>query len=216
MRKFILLTTLFCVSFSSYAQNYIYDLNQSGFALDASVALPEDSTVYGITPSFTWDGKLTAGVGLFEDSAKDFDESATSFIPYINYLFVKKELSNNILNIGVNSSYQFTNYSQDSDLKSSVFNIGLGASMKFNHEADFNFTLGSQVSWGRLNLTYNDFDESENLTQYGFYGNFLFEKFYVQPAISFVKILDETNSSFSISVGYIFDNNQQQESTTPN
>jgi len=50
---------------------------------------------------------------------------------------------------------------------------------------------------------YNDFDESKNLTQYGFYGNFLFEKLYVQPAIYFVKILNETNSSFSISVGYI-------------
>ena len=142
MRKYILLSTLFCVSLSSYAQNYISDLNQSGFALDALVEFPEDSTVYGISPYYTWDGKLTAGLGLFEDSPKDFDETATSFIPYVSYLFVKKELSNNILNIGVNSSYQFTHYSQDSDLKSSVFNLGLGASMKFNHDTDFNFTLG--------------------------------------------------------------------------
>lgn len=211
MKKFTLLSLLFCISLFSFAQNYIYDLNQTGFAIGATIAFPEDSTIYGIIPSYTWDGKLTAGLALSQEFAKDFDETASSFAQYISYLFLKKELSNNILNIGANSSYQFTNYSEDSDLKSSVFNLGLGASMKFNHEADFNFTLGTHVSWGSLNLKYNEFDESENLTQYGFYGNLLFKKFYVQPAVSFVDILDETNSSFSISIGYIFGEKQEPQ-----
>ena len=60
MKKFTLLSLLFCISLFSFAQNYIYDLNQTGFAIGATIAFPEDSTIYGIIPSYTWDGKLTA------------------------------------------------------------------------------------------------------------------------------------------------------------
>ena len=118
---------------------------------------------------------------------------------------MKKTLGENLLNIGVNSSYSTTNYSDTSGLKSNIFAFGLGASMKFNLSDSFDLTLGTNVSWGSTTIKINSEKESENLTGYGFYGNFLFNKLFVNPQISIVNIVDESDSTFGISVGYIFD-----------
>ena len=205
MKNLITICTIFCTSLSLFAQNYIYDQNQSGFTLEAFASFPEDSSAYGLNPSYTWNGRLTAGLAITEQSFDNVDTKATILSPNISYLFLKKTVGENLLNIGINSSYSTTSYSDLNNLKSNAFDIGLGASMKFNLSDSFDFTIGTNVSWGSLTVKLNSEKDSENLTQYGFYGNFLFDKFIIQPQVAFVNILEESDSAFSISIGYIFD-----------
>ena len=205
MKNLFTICTLFCATISLFAQNYIYDQNQTGFTLEAIAAFPDDSNAYGINPSYTWNGRLTAGLAYAKQLFDNVDTQATSFTPNISYLFLKKTVGEHLLNIGVNSSYTTTNFSNSSDLKSNLFDIGLGASMKFNLSDSFDFTIGTNVSWGSVTFKINSEKESENLTQFTIYKNYLFNKFFVEPQISIVNIQDESDSAFGISIGYIFD-----------
>ncbi|MDC1029697.1 hypothetical protein OAR07_00240 [Flavobacteriaceae bacterium] len=204
MKKLITLSAIFFTSVSVFAQNYIYDLNQTGFSLEALAGFPEGSNLYGINPSYTWNGRLTAGIGIFYEFIDDYYLNAEIYAPNISYLLFKKELDQNILNFGINSSYQITKSSSPNNLSSSNFNIGIGASMQFNLDDNFKFTLGTGFSWGSIKVKNGSFEDTQGVTLHGFYGNLLFNKFFVQPQISFIDIFYESLSSFGISLGYLF------------
>ena len=61
MKQIILVTLLFSTSIL-FGQNYLMDVGQSGFHITGSFSSVEGTNVYGVSPGYTWNGRLSANL----------------------------------------------------------------------------------------------------------------------------------------------------------
>ena len=122
MKNLITICTIFVHHFPFW-QNYIYD--QTSLVLHLKLLPPSlKIQVLMVKSSDTWNGRLTAGLAITEQSFDNVDTKATILSPNISYLFLKKTVGENLLYIGINC-YSTASYSDLNNLKSNAFDIDL-------------------------------------------------------------------------------------------
>lgn len=175
---FLLLMTVCC-----YAQNYLFNENQTGLNFTGRLSSFDDINVYGFNAGFTISGKLTLGVDLELRNGEIFD-NARSFSPYLNYLLVRQNNDSQPISINLYSYYKNLK-NPDYESKSKFFGLGLGCYKSFYLKNNTTVIPGSTVEWshGTLDLDGNKYSGSNIV--YGLNITGKFNNFYLTPGVLF-------------------------------
>ena len=190
--KFYIL--LLCLMASQIKAQVLFDQGISGFDLGVQVTSTKVSTLVGISPSYTVNGKVSFGITLASESLKDFDLNSTAVRPFLSYLAVRQsdELP---LNVTTFAAYQYNTFS-DLDITANSFDLGIGISHKIEGKVKI-FPTGS-VRWNKT--TYSQLLSDYTGISYSLYLTMLFaDKFYVEPALRF----QNGDSVFSLFLGLL-------------
>ena len=200
MKNNLILLILF-LSSSLLSQNILFENNSSGFHLAGQISSNNGSTLIGISPGFTSNGKLTIGVTLGLEENDNLEGSSTAIKPYLSYL-VMKQGNDNPISVALNASFQHNTFSEYDDLSANT--VGLGAGLFHQIKAGKNFDIipGAGVGWGRRTVKIFESSESDSAISYGLNVTAKIKKFYVTPSLTF----SEGNSHFDLIFGIIFPN----------
>lgn len=200
MKNFLLVPLFMVLSHFMYSQNYLFDAGQSGFHLGGQITSFDGGSVFGITPGYTSNGKLTTTLGI---GFTDYDSfgSGTSLRPGISYLVMKQDNGSNPVSIGLNASYQYDTYSDLEGFNTGILSLGGFLAYEIAASEKVNIIPLGGVSWNRLTVSYDGVD-SDSATQvgYGLGAAIQFNKFYIQPVLDFA----DGDSQFSLLFGMIF------------
>lgn len=181
------------------SQNYLFNENESGFHVFGQFTSNEGSSLIGISPGYTFNGKLTMGLtlGFEEDNESDFSSNAIR--PYIDYLVLKQD-NNNPVSINLYGAYQHNNFPDFKDLKVNTVNLGLGIFHQLNLGTNFDLIPAGGVGWARSTANLWGASESESGINYGLSLTGKINKFYVTPGLSF----SNGDTIFNLVLGVIF------------
>lgn len=198
-RIFTGIIAFFIFAFSLQAQNIFFNKDERGFGVAGQVSSSDGSTLLGLSPNYTLNGKLTFGLTLgFEENSSE-DISSTAIRPYMSYLVLKQDNSNPI-SIAMNAAYQYNTFSDFDGLTANTILLGLGIFHKINAGNNFDLIPGGSVGWGRTSVKFQGLSEDESAISYGLSLSGKFNKFYVTPSLTF----SQGNSRFDLLLGIIF------------
>lgn len=178
----------------------LFETGTSGFQLETQFSNNDGSTLIGILPSYTANGKVSFGIGIGFESNDVLDVNSTSVRPLISYLPIRQGENDMPISVAVTGSYQYNTF-PDFDFTGNSF----GISMDIYHEivASRNlkiFPAGS-VGWSRTTFNSNTVLEDYTGIGYGLQATLLFaRKFYVAPTL----FLSEGDSNFVLTMGLLF------------
>jgi len=188
----------------SYAQNYLFNENQSGLNFTGRLSSFDDIDVYGFNAGFTINGRLTLGVDL-ELRHSDVFNNKRSFSPYLNCLLVRQNNENLPITINLHSFYKNVK-NTDYDTNKRSFGLGLGFYRSYNLKSNISIIPGGTLEWssGSLNL-YGD-DHSDSNIVYGLNISGKFNNFYLTPGVLF------TNGTqiFEVEFGVLLPSEKQK------
>lgn len=184
-----------------YTQGYYYELGQNGFTMGGSISSNNGSTLFGVIPSYTFNGKLSMGLGLGISDSNDFGSSSTFVGPFINYLVVKQGEKDIPLNVGLGGGFQHSTYKDIDDLTANSINVHCDISHVV--ETSHNLKIIPFVGFTYVRSTVN-IDDFENISgsalSFSVGGDLVIDKFYIAPAIGFL----DGESYFVLSFGMNF------------
>ncbi|GAA5225251.1 hypothetical protein GCM10025777_58820 [Membranihabitans marinus] len=184
-----------------YSQGYFYDLGQNGFTMGANISSNNGTTLFGVEPSYTLNGKLSMGLGLGISDSNDFGSSSTFVGPFINYLVVKQGEKDIPLNVGLGGSFLHSTYKDIDDLTVNIISVHCDISHVV--ETSYNLKIIPIVgfTWVRSTVNIDDFANiSGSALGFSVGGALVIDKFYIAPAIGF----SDGESSFVLNFGMNF------------
>ncbi len=199
MKILIISLFLFVFSIEIYSQNIFFKENESGFHVAGQFSSSDGSTLLGIIPGYTSNGKLTIGLALGFEENSSADISSTAIRPFISYLALKQGNSNPV-SVALNAGYQYNTFSDFDGLTASTILLGAGIFHQINAGNNFDLIPGGSVGWGRTTVKFQGSTEGESAINYGLSLSGKFNKFYVTPSLTF----SDGNSNFDLLLGIIF------------
>jgi hypothetical protein len=175
---FLLLMTVCC-----YAQNFLFNENQSGLNFTGRLSSFDDINVYGFNAGFTINGRITLGVDLELRNGELFGE-AYSFSPYINCLLVRQNNESKPISVNLLSYYKNIKYPIDG-LSENGFGLGLGFYKSFYLKNNTTIIPGGTLEWSSNSLDPYDKKYLESNIVYGLNITAKFNNFYLTPGVLF-------------------------------
>lgn len=200
MKHFFTLLLLIGIITGINAQNIFFKEAESGFHVGGQFQSSNGTTLLGIIPGYTSNGKLTFGLGIGFEDFNGLLGSSTAVFPFISYLALKQDDSNPV-SVAINGQYQYNTFS-DLDLTANTISLGAGIYHQIAAGNNFDLIPGGGVGWGRLTLKDTTFGGSESSSgiTYRLSLSGKFNKFYVTPNLLF----SDGNSQFVLQLGIIF------------
>jgi hypothetical protein len=184
-------------------QNIFFKSNQSGTDLGFQIGSSSGLTLYGVNASYTNKGRITGSLNFGYANNNNDKISSTSIGPQVDILGLKQGENKAPVSINLGLGYQFNTIMNDLtkeslDSHTILFNVGLFYEGKPNPNISIipSFTIVYAKSSGNsafINI-------NDHATAITIATAFLFNKFFVTPAIS----ASDGNNSFSIGFGLIF------------
>lgn len=200
MKNYLILFFII-ISVTSYSQNYLFDVNSSGFSIGGQLTSTDGSTLFAVFPAYTSNGKLSVGLGIGYESNNRIDVHSSAIKPNFSYLVMKQGENENPVSVALNGSYQFNTFSKPKGQTAST--IGFGGS--FHHKIQVSETVqiipGAAVGWNRVSVRRDGaYSGDDSGIVYGLLGTLKYKKLYFEPAIYF----RDGNSIINLSAGLIF------------
>lgn len=207
MKKYSLslLIAMIAVLGNVYSQGNLFFTGQNGFHLSGQITSSKESTLIGVAPAYSMNGKFTFGLGIgFEDS-KYYDLSSTAISPFIGFLALQQGVKGSPINLSLGGKYQYNIFSDVDDF--SINTIGLNVSLSHIIESSTNLKIAPIVGlgWSRSTaiLYYSPgFKDSTSISGVGFgFGlSFIINQMFITPVVNF----SDGESQFTLLIGYTF------------
>lgn len=195
--KSLLTIALVLFSISLFSQNILFDQGQSGFHASAQFTSHDGSTLFGLAPGYTSNGKLTFGILIGTESNDDINSTVVK--PFLSYLLVKQGENDMPISVSADIGYQYNTFS---DLDLTAGTVGINAGIYHRIEASDIVAIipGGTVGWSRTTFNLNNNTTSDSGITYGLQASVLINQFYFTPYLTF----SSGDSIFSLLLGYIF------------
>lgn len=199
MKTTIILLFIAFVQSSTFSQNYLYETGTSGFHISGQIGTSKSSTLLGISPGYTMNGKLTFGLTIGAENFSELDLNSTAIRPYLDLIPLKQGENNSPISLNLGVHYQYNSFPKISGLSVSTF--GFSANLLHTIESG-NSTLivpSIGVGWDRSTLNLLGITSSENTIGVGLSTAAKINNFYVEPMVSFRK----GGTQFGVSIGVV-------------
>lgn len=103
---------LMAFQFAAKGQNYFMLNDQSGAHANAEIAYNSFENFYAIYPGYTFNGRLTLGLGIGKNKDVVNKINSTLFRPYVSYLIIKQNEEYFPVSIDLNIGYQYNYVTQ--------------------------------------------------------------------------------------------------------
>lgn len=197
----MILLVFFIGSSSLCAQSIHFDEGQNGFSLFGQLASNNGSTLVGITPGYTFNGKLSLNLGVGSESFDGLNMSSTAIISNISYLVLKQDDHNNPVSVQIGSSYQYNTFSNVDNLNYGTSSLYAAVYHEINTSSDIRVIPGAAVGYSRSRVNFENVNlGSVSAVTYGLNVSVNINDFIIQPALLF----RDGNSVFHLQLGYVF------------
>lgn len=195
--KTLFTSALTILTISLYSQNILFDQGQSGFHASAQFTSHEGSTLFGVAPGYTSNGKLTFGITIGTESNDDLN--STVIKPFLSYLLVKQGENDMPISVSGDAGYQYNTFS-DLDLTAGTIGLDVGIHHRIEASEIVSIVPGGTVGWARTTYKLGNSTTSESGIIYGIQASVLINQFYFAPYLVF----STGDSIFSLVLGYVF------------
>jgi hypothetical protein len=193
---FILLTFTGC---NVFAQNYLFEPNSSGFHIAGQVSTSSTSTILGIRPGYTFNGKITIGLVVGSENITDLNLNSTAIRPYLDFLALKQDRDIPLsLNLGVH--YQYNSFPKIPGLTFNTIGFSVNALHSFDVGGNTQLIPGIGIGWDKTTVSLVGYSGNVSSIGFGLSTAVKFNNFYLEPLVSFQK----GGTQITLSVGVIF------------
>lgn len=197
--KNILILILVFIGKILLCQNYLYESDHSGFHIAGQLGSSSGSTLLGIRPGYTYNGKTTLGLVIGAEHLSDVGLNTTAIRPYIDYLVLKENDNDAPVSLNLGAHYQYNSFPKQSGL--SLSTIGFSINLLKNIEAGNTLLLPSiGVGWDHSTLNLFGITASDNTIGLGISMAAKFNQVYIEPLVS----IKRGGAQFGLSVGLVF------------
>lgn len=202
MKTTIILLFIAFVQSSTFSQNYLYETGTSGFHISGQLGASKSSTLLGISPGYSMNGKLTFGLTIGSENFSELDLNSTAIRPYLDLIPLKQGENNSPLSLNLGVHYQFNSFPKLPDLN--VHSLGFTINLLHEFEmSKYNKIIPSLgLSWDRTTLNLLGIKESTNTIGLGVSTTAKLNNFYLQPLVSIYK----GGTSYNLSLGFTIPN----------
>jgi len=201
MLKHVLLFLCLIVSSSIYGQNYLFEEDQSGFSISGLLSSSNGSTLTGIFPGYTLNGKLSFELGIGYESDNRSNLSSTSIRPGISYLVMKQDEYNNPVSVGLFGVYQYNTFSDLDGVTTNGIQLGGAIYHEIYTSDEVSVIPEAIVGWTKQTASIQGIDfVSTTGVYYGLAGTVKFKNVYLRPSLFF----SDGSSRFALSFGFLF------------
>lgn len=196
MKSIIILFALFIFSISSFAQGYLYDVDQTGFSLNTAYLNNDGFGSFGLLPAYTWNGRMSVGLLLNRLSDTNSDFGSTKFGPLLSHIMIKQDEEVPV-SMGLVASYTFDSY-DESETKGNTLSAGASLHHELVLSDKISIIPGGSVSWVRTSTRGGFSRGSVNDTETGLFITLKGKSAYLEPAVKF----SEGNSFIGAGAGF--------------
>ncbi|MDQ6482571.1 hypothetical protein [Dyadobacter sp. LHD-138] len=201
MKISILTAFLALITFCSFGQNFLLERGQSGAHIGGQLGFGKGSTILGISPGFTWDGKLTLSLTGGHERNNDYGITSNSIKPSLSYMVVKQDNEGIPLSVSLGASYQFNFFPDDKDLKAHTLGLDVGLFHRLYLNDQISIIPGALVGWAQTTAKYTGYEDEKVSGVIGaFQTSLLVNQFHITPSVQFSK----NATVFNLLIGYIF------------
>ena len=183
---------LFC---GLYGQNYLMNPGQDGAHITGTYSSPSFVSLYGISPGYTWNGRLSVNLNYVLQRVSFFgiSESANALGPSISYLLNKQGASSFPIDVMAQGAYSY-NWADGQSANTATLGLGLFHSIV----ASSTVTIVPGFGINYVNISQDGFSDDGTIYQASVAVKF--GDFYIQPSLAF----DADADQFTLGAGYIF------------
>lgn len=198
MKTTIILLFIAFVPSSTFSQNYLYETGTSGFHISGQLGASKSSTLLGISPGYTMNGKLTFGLTVGSENFSELDLNSTAIRPYLDLIPLKQGDNNSPISLNLGVHYQSNSFPKFTDLN--IYTTGFGINILHEAElSEYNKIVPSiGVSWDRSTVNLLGVRASTNSLGINLSTVMKFNKVYLQPLVSFQKEIVQFVLAFGV------------------
>lgn len=197
--KTTFLLLLLVVTGELLSQNYLYDKGTSGFHIAGQLGASRGSTLLGIRPGYTFNGKTTIGLVVGSGNITDLDLNSTTIRPYLDFLALKQDRNMPMsLNLGIH--YQYNSFPKIPGLTFNTIGFSLNALRSFDVGGNTQLIPSIGIGWDKTIVSLVGYSGNVSSIGFGLSTAAKFNNFYLEPLVSFQK----GGTQFSLSVGVTF------------
>jgi len=192
---------LFLTTSQSFSQNYVMDLDSSGFHGSVQLRSGNFENTIAIQPGYTWNGVLTAGIDFGKGTDKIRKLSLNIVRPNLNYLIIKQDEEGLPISINLETAYQYN------ILPATSFNsrsIQFGGTLYHEisiQDHSLGIKLIPQAGMLAVNTLSRNGIQTESAVEIVYNAGItvLWESVYFEPKF----FVNDGNISYSLKVGYV-------------
>lgn len=201
MKRSILTVLLFLLTFSVFGQNFLFESGQSGAHIGGQIGFGNGSTILGLSPGYTWDGKLTLSLTGGHERNNDYDLTSNSIKPSLSYMVVKQNKEGIPVSVSLGASYQYNFFPDIKNLKTHSIGLDVGLFHRLYVNDQVSVIPGALLGWGQTAAKYSGFDaEKASGVMGALQASLLVNKFHITPSVQFSKEV----TVFNLLLGFIF------------
>ena len=184
-----------------FSQNYLFDSKSSGFHIAGILGASTGSTLLGIRPGYTFNGKLTTGLVVGSENITDLDLNSTAIRPYIDFLAIKQEENDVPVSLNLGIHYQHNSFPKVPGLNFNTFGFSLNVLHTIEiSNASIVPSLG--IGWDKTTVSLSGYSGNVNAVGFGISTAAKFNNLYLEPLVAFHK----RSTQFNLSVGIMLPN----------
>lgn len=184
------------------SQNYLFDSNSSGFHIAGLLGASTESTLLGIRPGYTFDGKLTLGLVVGSENISDLDLNSTAIRPYIDFLALKQGENDVPISLNLGIHYQHNSFPKVPGLIFNTFGFSLNVLHAFEVNQNTSIIPSLGIGWDKTTVSLSGYSGNVSTVSFGLSTAAKFNNFYLESLISFYK----GGTQFNLSLGIILPN----------
>ncbi len=201
MKKRLITLLLVLFSISSYAQNYLFEDGESGAHIFGQIGSFQGTTVLGIAPGYTWNGRTSFSVTAGRERNDDWDITVFDLKPYLSHMILKQNEDDMPISFALGAAYQYSFSPDDKDTKVHTYAFDGSIYHRLYLSENVSIIPSGMVGWGKTFVKETGYDsESSSAVTYGVQASALFRNFHITPNVQFSR----GNTIFNVLIGAIF------------